>query len=149
VTGSRPAFRHERRHEQIERPEAARGQLRAERLDPDADGRRERSTGHAGSDLSGSRFRRSIFLIVGAVAEAVFEIDPVVLDGLALQLLDDARMDGRSRRRVEPEGCAQRGRVRRVLVERPQREAAQLAGEISLEPVCATVPCAPVDVDDS
>ena len=73
------------------------------------------------------------------MAETVFEIDPVVFDGFALQLLDDARVDGRSRRRVEPEGGAQRGRIRRVLVECPQGEAAQLAGEIGLEQVRAPV----------
>jgi hypothetical protein len=61
----------------------------------------------------------TVFFGVRAVAVAVFEIQTEVLDRLAPQLLDDARVDARRRLRREPDGRAQRGRITRVLVQNP------------------------------
>jgi hypothetical protein len=58
--------------------------------------------GEAGGDLVGRRQREAILFGVGPVAEAIFEIDAIVLDRLARQLVDDAQVDAIGERRVEP-----------------------------------------------
>ncbi len=80
-----------------------------------------------------------ILLGVGAAPVPVLEIDAVVLDRLALQLLDDARVDPRSQRLREPDRGGEGVRVRRVLGQRVERQRAELAGDVGAEEVRAAV----------
>ncbi len=118
------------REEQVERSQAARRQLGAERLDADADARRQCAGGETVGDCVRREPRKVILLCVGPRAEAVLEIDAEVLDRLALQLVDDARMNAVGEREVEPEGLRQRRRGWRVLVERLERGRAELLRDI-------------------
>ena len=72
----------------------------------------------AGGDLVGGAPRVLVLLVVGPIAEAVLEVDPEILDRLARQLVDDARVDALGERRIETERRRQRRRVRRVLLQR-------------------------------
>ena len=64
---------------------------------------------------------------VGPVAVAVLEVDAEVLDRLAPQLVDDARANRwRGVAASRPSARAQASRRRRVLVERRQRQRAEL-----------------------
>ena len=86
----------------------------------------------ARGDLAAPRCGVAVLLVVRAVAVAVLEVDAEVLDRLALQLLDDARVDRSARAAIEAERRGERRRVRRVLVERAQRERAELLRRVGL-----------------
>ena len=75
------------------RAQAAPLQLLAQRLDADADERRQRAVRQPRRDLVGRGLRVAVLFVVGAVAVAVLEVDAEVLDRLARQLVDDARVD--------------------------------------------------------
>ena len=99
--GSRPRARaRQRRHEQIERPQAARVQLLRHRLDADADERRQCSRRVTRGDFLGHRLRMAVFFSVRPDAVAVLEVDAEVLDRLARELVDNARCE--SLRRARP-----------------------------------------------
>ena len=96
-----------------------------------------------GRDFLGGRSRVAVLLGVGPVAVAVLEVDAEVLDRLAPQLVDDPRAHGlgkaRPRPARRPSAAAKRARVGRVLVERRQREGAELRGGVGLEQMRAAV----------
>ena len=100
-------------------PQRALAQLVAEVLDPDADERRERAVRGAGGDFDGGRFGVPVLFRVRPVAVAVLEIQPEVLDRLALQLLRHPRVDARRGGRREAEHRAERVRIRGVFVRAP------------------------------
>ena len=89
---------------------------------------------------SSAATRVAVLLVIGPVAVAVLEVDAEVLDRLARQLVDDARVDavGERRDRGRSPRRARRG-VGRVLVERPQRHRAELPRRVGLEQVRAAV----------
>jgi hypothetical protein len=60
-------------------------------------------------------------------------VDPIVLDRLAPELVDDARVDDLGQRRRQPERAGEGRRVGGVLVERAQRELADFARGLRLE----------------
>ena len=82
-----PALIHERRQEQVERADAASPRRRLERLEADPDERR----GEVGAGRGGDALRRThgvgVLEVVAAVAVAVLEVDPQVLDRLPCELL--------------------------------------------------------------
>ena len=128
------------RQEEIEGPEAAALQLVAERLDPDADRRRQRAGLRCPRRPRRPPLRVLVLLGVGAVAEAVLEVDPEILDRLARQLVDDARVDARARASASrPERRGERRRVGRVLLQRAQRDRAELLRRVGLEQMRAAV----------
>ena len=133
------ALLEQRGQEQIEGPEAPSLQLLVERLDPDADRWRQRAVLHAGSHLGGGALRVLVLLAIGSIAEAVLEVDPQILDRLARQLFDDARVDPRRRGGIEAECRPERRRIGSVFLERAQRDAAQLLRRVGLEQMRAAV----------
>ena len=124
-----PGGADQRRHEEIERAQAARVQLLRQRLDADADERRQRAAASAAATPPAADARVSVLFGVRPDAVAVLEVDPEVLDRLAAQLGDDARADrlgeaGRVvRQPTEAKRRPKRRRVRRILVERRERDA--------------------------
>src|SRR6185437_6441530 len=89
--------------------------------------------------LVGRIARGVVFLVVGSIAEAVFEIDAEVLDRLPCQLLDDARVEARGDRWLEFERGGERVCVWRVLLQRAQREGAEFARQAGAEQVGAAI----------
>ena len=81
----------------------------------------------------------AVFLGVRAVAVAVLEIQPEVLDRLALQLFGHAGMDAGRRVRCEAEDGRERARIRRMFLEHAQRRRAEPRGRVRLEQVRAAV----------
>ena len=94
---------------------------------------------HAERDLRRRLRRRRVFFSVRPAAEAVFEVDAVVLDRLALELLGDTRVEASGEIAVEAERGRERGGVRRVLAQRAQRDGAQLRGRVGREEMRASV----------
>ena len=86
-------LREQRGDEDVERANAARAQVFVQRLDADADERRQRTRREAARHFRRARGGVAIFLGVGAVAVAVLEIEPEIFHRLAPQLLDDAGVD--------------------------------------------------------
>jgi hypothetical protein len=132
---------HHRRHEQVQRAQAARRQLLAERLDADADERRQRPGRHSLHHLERRRAGVAVLLLVGAVPVAVLEVDPEVLDRLALQLGANPLVD-RPRQVPDRVDAGDRGELERVgavLVHGPQRDCAQLRRRVRLEQVSPAV----------
>ena len=131
----------ERPHEQVEGAERAAAQLIAQRLDADPDEGRERALAHAARYLLGAGLGVSVLLGVGAVAVAVLEVDSVVLDRLALQLLDDARVHGAREglRSLQSDRARERSGIGRVLIERAHRRGPELCRDVGGEQVRAAV----------
>ena len=97
-------------------------QLLDERLDADADERRQRAGVEPRATSLRRRLRVAVLLGVRAVAVAVLEVDSEVLDRLAAQLLCNSRADllceaRPGLARVEPENPIERLRIRCVLVQ--------------------------------
>ena len=65
---------------------------------------------------------KPIFFVIGAIAEAVLEIDAEVLDRLARQLVDEPRVDAVGEREIEPDrrrrACPPPARTRPACVVR-------------------------------
>ena len=113
--------------------------LVAEVLDADADGGRQRAAPSCRRrPAPPPSSRRASSSSSGRRAEAVFEVDAVVLDRLALELVDDARVDARRQSRG-------RGRARSRAWRRPARTRAALRSAIapSFAVVSAANRCAP------
>src|SRR2546429_543528 len=81
----------------------------------------------------------SILFFVGAISEAVLEIDAEILDRLARQLVDDARVEAIGERAIDPDRVGQRRRIRRVVLQRAKCGTAQFLGGIGLEQMRAAV----------
>ena len=77
----------------VERAHSAFERLWRERLDANAQERRQAGAGHAQGQLLGHGGGVAILLGIGAAAVAVLEVDPHILDRLAAQLLVHARVD--------------------------------------------------------
>src|SRR4051812_19757137 len=84
----------ERREEDVERPQAPPMQLGCQWLDPQTDERRERVRAHRLRDLTRTRGGVTILLRVGSHTVPVFVIKAEILDGLALELVGHAGVDG-------------------------------------------------------
>ncbi len=125
--------------EEMGGPERPLAELVTEVLDPHADERRQRAVRVRRGDFDGRGLGVAVLFGVRAVAVAVLEVQPEVLDRLASQLLDHARMDARGRRRREAERGGERGRIGRVLVQGPQRRGAEARRGVRLEEVRAAV----------
>ncbi len=125
----------QRRHEQLERAGRARGSPGHERLDSDAEERRQAR--QAGRDLRTSGPRDRVLLLIRAVAEPVLEVDSEILDGLAPELL----LQPREQRAVDVaiERRGERRSVRGILGQGPQRELTPLGGEPRSKQVRADV----------
>ncbi len=89
-----PALFRQRGDEVIEGAETTLAKLLAERLDANAEEGGQRPGLEPAGDLLGGRGRVAVLLGLGAIAVAVLEIDAKILDRLALELLDDAPVDG-------------------------------------------------------
>ena len=127
VVGEPSARRGEQRvDEDLQRARAARLPLGAERLDPDAEERRQQPLGETARHLARGGHGGRVLVGVGARAVAVLEVDAEVLDRLAPQLGEHALVHREGEpglralppqsRRVALEGGAQRrgvGRARR------------------------------------
>src|SRR5207244_7559569 len=113
------------RDERVERPEASPRELRGEGLDADADRGRQRPGREAGRDLASRRDGVAVFLGVGAIAVAVLEVDAEILDRLAPELLDDARVDEVRERTRQKERAREDIRRRSEFGERVERERSQ------------------------
>ena len=134
--------REQRRQEPVQRPNAAQLELGVERLDADADERRQRVRGESLRHLFRGGFGVAVFLGVGPRAVTVLEVDPVVLDRLVVQLVDDAAVQVVRRVAVqvrEPERAGERAGVGRVLLQRAQRGRAHARGDVALEQVRAAI----------
>src|SRR5205814_1973750 len=81
----------------------------------------------------------SILFGISTVAVAVFEIDPEVLHRFAAQLLDDPLVDDVAVFRVDADGIAERGRIRREFIERMESERAEFLRRVALEQMRAPV----------
>ena len=93
----------------------------------------------SGGDFDGGRFRVSVFFSIRAIAVAVFEVEPEVLDWFPTQLLGDAAMHPLCGRGFDSQDGRERGGIRRVLLEDAQRGDAQARRGVSLEQVSAAV----------
>jgi hypothetical protein len=81
----------------------------------------------------------AVFLFVRAVAVAVFEIDPVVLDRFAPQLFNHACVHQIGQALGQADGLREDGGVRSVFLKRAQRCGAQLGRGMHLEEMRAAV----------
>src|SRR5262245_24547789 len=79
----------------------------------------------------------SVLFRVGSIAVAVLEIEPEVLDRLTPELLDDAGADRVAV--VEAQRARQRLAVRRMLVQRLQRQLAKPRRGVAFEEVGTAV----------
>src|SRR6185312_5648239 len=98
-----------------------------ERLDADAEERRQGAEGEAARDLRAGGDRVVVLLVVGAIAVAVLEVDPEVLDRLAPELLDDALVHLVGEVRRDTDRLRELAGRRRGLVQDAQRDVAELA----------------------
>src|SRR5262249_57633088 len=87
--------------EQIEGPQAASLQLLGQRLDADADRRRQLTVAQSRGHFAGGDLREAVLFLIGPVAEAVLEIDAEVFDRLARELVDEPPVDAVGERRAE------------------------------------------------
>ena len=88
----------------------------------------------------GEEHGASVFLMVGPVAVAVFEVETEVLYRFARQLVRDPRMDGRRQARViEAEGLGQGRGIGSVALHELQRYVAQFSGRVGTKQVGAAV----------
>ena len=94
------------RQEQIERAQAAALQFLAERLDANADARRQRRGAQRRGHVLRLPRAQSDLLRRPARAEAVLEVDPEVLDRLPRQFVDDPRIDAQPRAREPIENAS-------------------------------------------
>ena len=123
-------------HEEIERPQAADVQLVRHRLDPNADEWRQRVRLESFGNLARGGLRVCVFLRVRSVPVAIFEIDAKVFDRLVAELAYDARSNRLGERGafvrsdIELQRVGEGPRVRRVLLERGEREIAEPAGRV-------------------
>ena len=85
-------LRHERGHEEVERPHRTRAQVFVEGLDPDAHEGRQRAAFQPRGHLAGGGNGVPVLFGVGPVAVAVLEVEPEVLGGLTFQLGGDTRV---------------------------------------------------------
>ncbi len=82
----------------------------------------------------------AVLLVVGSVAVAILEVDPIVLHRLAPQLLHPSAVDGvRDPCICEVERCSQGIRIRGVPLEGAQRHRSQLPRRIGSEEVRSSV----------
>src|SRR6266571_702277 len=119
--------------EDVEGAQAAAEELARKGLDANSEEGGEGARGQSLGYLLRGTGRVLVLLGVRAVAVAVLEVDPVVLDGLALQLGHHARVDALTQLAREAQGLGQGGRVGPVLAERAQGEVAELARRVGLE----------------
>ena len=142
VLGEFPArFVGQRREEHVQRADGARLQLVGERLDADADERRQRARLHALRHLLRGSGGVPVLLGIGPVPVAVLEVDPEILDRLVLQLLRHAPIDRRGERLRELPAKRFREQLGRrgVLLQRPQGDDAQLLCRVGLEEMGAAI----------
>ena len=138
--GKRPLVRSSKRgHEQVEGSQAAREELARKGLDADADEGGQAALGHRLRDLFRRAHRVRVFLRVGPVAVAVLEVDPEVLDRLALELGLHPRVDPEGQIPRQAQGVAQDVRIGRVLAQRPLGQLAELASGFGGEELRAAV----------
>ena len=131
----RAGGRAQRAQEALERAQAAGRQLVRERLDADAVERRGGLLRDPAREFLRGGVGVPVLLGVGAMAVAVLEVDPEVLDRLAPELLDHPGMDGPGQPDVEPEGRGEGLGVGRVLGERGERQRAQPGRRVGPEEV--------------
>ena len=132
----------ERRHEQVERAQAARVQFVRHRLDPDADEWRQRASLETGGDLLSDRYGMRVLFGIRPDAVSVLEVDAEVLDRLARQLVDDAAANSLGQRalvRTQSERSGKRRRVGRVLLEHGSCDRAYSCGGVGLEEMRTTI----------
>ncbi len=130
----------QRRDEDIQRPQAACVEFLRQRLDADADERRQGAGGKALGHFLGDRTGVAVLFLVNAVAVAVLEIDPKVLHRLATKLVGDTRANGgRVHVSRQVERARERFAVTRVLVQGRQRHCTELAGGIRTEQVRSAI----------
>ena len=127
VIGQPPVRRAEQLGEEdVERAQRARREVARQRLDADADERRQRAGDQARGGLLRGLRGVVVFLVVGAVAVTVLEVDAEVLDSLAVQLLAYALEHLRREVAADADRLAERVGIGRVGIERAQRELAEL-----------------------
>ena len=124
---------------EIERPQAAVLVCLAERLDADANAERQNMREECRGHLFSGGAREMILFLAGAAAEALFEIDAIVLDRFAVQFVEDAGVDALGERVFVADDVGQRLRIRRVLLERAERNSAKLLRGVGLEQMRAAV----------
>ncbi len=139
VLGKPPAVGDEPRHEEVESADRARLHLVGEGLDADADRMRKRAGGEPRRDFHRRRKGVAILLGVGSDAVAVLEVDPVILDGLPLELLQDARIDDRRKPFREPDRAAEFGRGGRKVLQRALGQGPHLRRRVGLEDLSSSV----------
>ena len=83
----------QRAHKKIERADAAVAQFRRERLEPDADKRRQRTFAESLGHFLGGKLRVLVLFRIGTISVAVLEINPEILDRLAPQFFQHAAVD--------------------------------------------------------
>jgi hypothetical protein len=128
----------QRAEEDAQRAHAAHAQLLGERLHPDADELGQRAGLVRLRHLARGVRHVAVFIRVGPRAVAVLEVDAEVLDRLARQLVDDARVHGLGEH-PQPQRLIQRRGIGRVLGERAPRHLAQLRRGVGAEQVAASV----------
>jgi hypothetical protein len=124
----------QRRDEDGEGPQTARVQLSRERLDANADERRQRAGLHGGGDFKRRRLGVPVLFGIRPDAVTVFEVQPIVLDRFAFELVDHASADGlrKSRKsRRKPHDLGQRLRRWCKCIEGGERVAAGSLGRIA------------------
>ena len=133
--------REQRRDENIQRAHAPGAVVLVEWLHSNADERRQHPRRKTRRDLRRARRRVPILLGVLAIAVAVFKIQPEILRRFAAQLRHDALVNrhGEHPRPRHVERLVQRVRIRRVFIERTQRDRAELLRGIRLEKVRAAI----------
>ena len=97
----------QRREKQLEGAKAPALRL-AQILDADADAGRQRASLQSCDGVRSGRPRGRVFLRIRAVAEAVLEVNAIVLDGLALELVHDPRIDSFREIAAQSEGGRER-----------------------------------------
>jgi hypothetical protein len=136
---------HQRGDEAIERAQAPRLQLCRHRLDPDADERRQGAVLQPGGHLLRRRDGMAVLFGVRTVTVAVLEIEPVVLDRLGAELVDDAGAnrcregDGVAVGRVQVERRRKRWRIGRIFLQRRRCQRPELRRGIGPEQMRAAV----------
>ena len=136
--GGKP-LRTERGEKPVERAEAPRVKLVRERLDADADERRQRASLLSFRDFLCGELDVMIFLGVGPRAVPIFEVDAEVFDGLTLELGEDAGVHRLRETLIETDRAREPWRVRAVRRERSLRELAELLCHIVYKEVTSAV----------
>ncbi len=116
-------------------------QFGAQLFDAHPEHGRQRSRLQTGGHLVGRGQGGGVLLVVGPDAEPVLEVDPKVLDRLALELLHDARVDGGNDRvfGVPAQGGRQRSRLGCVRIQHPTGDGPQAPHRVRLEELGSAV----------